>query len=91
VRAPCAALLAVQTAPGTMISDGSTLEAMGLDTAGVKGFATIDGVSLINVEASLGGLHHVPSFPAFPGRQLGVAWLLPSGKRPRKEELQLCG
>lgn len=44
-------------APGTVISDGSSLPA-GVDTAGVKGFATIDNVALINVEGT--GMVGVP-------------------------------
>ncbi|RMZ53895.1 hypothetical protein APUTEX25_005577, partial [Auxenochlorella protothecoides] len=43
---------------GTMISDGSIPQAEGVDLTGVKGFATIDGVSLVNVEGT--GMVGVP-------------------------------
>lgn len=48
-------------APGTVISDGSSLPA-GADTAGVKGFATIEHVALVNVEGT--GMVGVPGTAA---------------------------
>lgn len=48
----------MQDSPGTVISDGSWLEEEGVDITGVKGFATIDAVSLINVEGT--GMVGVP-------------------------------
>jgi bifunctional aspartokinase / homoserine dehydrogenase 1 len=49
------------TAPGTMISGGASVPA-GVDTDGVKGFATIDNVALINVEGT--GMVGVPGTAA---------------------------
>ncbi|KAI3427052.1 hypothetical protein D9Q98_006993 [Chlorella vulgaris] len=49
------------SAPGTVISDDETLVA-GVDHVGVKGFATIDHVSLINVEGT--GMVGVPGTAA---------------------------
>lgn len=51
----------VQAAPGTIISDGSSIPA-GTDTSGVKGFATIENVALINVEGT--GMVGVPGTAA---------------------------
>ena len=48
-------------APGTVISDGQSVP-IGADTVGVKGFATIENVSLINVEGT--GMVGVPGTSA---------------------------
>lgn len=49
------------SAPGTVISDGSEVPE-GVDTTGVKGFATIENVALINVEGT--GMVGVPGTAA---------------------------